>query len=341
VIPGLVGRLKGVWCHSANAVFAVGDDDLLKKGPGDKWVLQSGDLTQEYYCDAVHGSSDDYVLAIADDIVLKFDGGQWTAKWGIPDSSSTRGFNDLWVLSELDSFIAGDGGEIFHLDSTSLSALTNMTVTKPNPQNLESIWVDAGGTFGFAGGWYGELLQFDGAAWSDAGAGLTEYVMDIFGFSPASVYAVADKKVLHYNGTAWSVALDAPIFGFFQEIWGDSETNIYAVGSDEALYHYDGVQWSYIDLYSTLDPLGLWSDINFNAVWGNSAGEVVIGGSTTGFYLPGSIIARYNGQEWKMEWFRGSGMGNRIESIWISPAGKEYTTQANSVLMHREPVPMM
>ena len=73
-------------------------------------------------------------------------------------------------------------------------------------------------------------------------------------------------------------------------VWGSSATDVYAVGENNTIVHFDGIKWSLIEneLSSEIDDL--------KAVWGFSANDVYVGGE-------GPILLNYNGLSWsKLTW---------------------------------------
>jgi hypothetical protein len=114
--------------------------------------------------------------------------------------------------------------------------------------------------------------------------------------------------ILHYDGTAWSVALqgmtNAP--PSLKSVWGASSSAVFAVGSQcgrSIVLRYDGTAW-------TPQPAQSCPSFGFKefvSVWGSSPADVfaVERGSTTPTSL-GSDIYRFDGQTtWSPQYTRG------------------------------------
>jgi hypothetical protein len=118
----------------------------------------------------------------------------------------------------------------------------------------------------------------------------------IWGSSANNIYVCgsndrASGRMYHFDGQSWTnvkllITEGGPLsrVGFFNGIVGFSADNIYAVGDvgihfDPFLIHFDGSQWSEINVP---DGTGLLS------IWARSPGEIWIGG----FH---GFLARYNG----------------------------------------------
>ncbi len=57
------------------------------------------------------------------------------------------------------------------------------------------------------------------------------------GSTGSDVFAVGDEVILHYDGTAW-IPMSAPSGVVFNDIWGNSGTDVFVVG--DVILHYDG-----------------------------------------------------------------------------------------------------
>jgi hypothetical protein len=94
--------------------------------------------------------------------------------------------------------------------------------------------------------------------------------------------------IFHYNGHKWSEMSssdDEFLDGIMlHAVWGSSSSNVYAVGSQWTILHYDGIEWSQIEsgLYSdTGNDMGERSpESGFWSVWGSSANDIYAVGSS-------------------------------------------------------------
>ena len=93
-----------------------------------------------------------------------------------------------------------------------------------------------------------------------------------WGSSPTDVWAVgAAGTLLHYDGTAWSPALDPD--GFANDLFavqGAAANDVWAVGSAGTVLHYDGSAWK---------TVGGSGNCDYKSVWVGSASDVWIGGA--------------------------------------------------------------
>ncbi len=100
-------------------------------------------------------------------------------------------------------------------------------------------------------------------------------------------------------------------------VWGSSEKDVFAVGWDGMILHYDGNRWQAMDS-GTGEAL--------RHVWGYDAGTVfAVGGDTSG-----PVIVRYDGTAWNLVYTRPAGLLNGVwgispDNIWA--VGKFDTTR--------------
>ncbi|UCH42738.1 MAG: PKD domain-containing protein [Dehalococcoidales bacterium] len=129
-----------------------------------------------------------------------------------------------------------------------------------------------------------DVTVLSNETWKRMVSGTTGTLQGVWGNSPSDVYAVGDEStVLHYNGTSWRL-MDTPAEVSLQGIWGSSSSDIFAVGLDGAILHYDGEDWSQMDSGTTS---------SLEAVWGTSSSDVFAAGE-------GGTILHYDGDDWSI-----------------------------------------
>lgn len=68
----------------------------------------------------------------------------------------------------------------------------------------------------------------------------------------------------------------------FSAIWGSAANDVFAVGTNGLISHYDGSQWQEMESNSVSD---------LNGIWGSSSTEVFAVGE-------GGVILHYEGNQW-------------------------------------------
>jgi hypothetical protein len=129
-----------------------------------------------------------------------------------------------------------------------------------------------------------DVLFFDGATFESMGAsaptGLSG-MTDVWASSVDDVWAVGDDAIIaHYDGSAWGRTVAGSPFK--SSIWGSGPTDVYALSTFD-LMHYDGSGWTEIDL----DAGG-----GDGQVWGTSASDVWV-------MTDDSEISHFDGVRWE------------------------------------------
>ncbi len=86
------------------------------------------------------------------------------------------------------------------------------------------------------------------------------------GSSATDVFAVGHEgTILHYDGSAWS-AMTSGTPKWLLGVWGSSGNNVFAVGHGGTILHYDGLSWS---------AMSSGASRSLEAVWGASGSYVL------------------------------------------------------------------
>ena len=97
--------------------------------------------------------------------------------------------------------------------------------------------------------------------------------------------------VLHYDGEQWSLApipeLERPGVRAFFKVWGSGPDDIYAVGQNGAVLHWNGTEFTELGVGVSQDLIG---------IWGTGPDDVtVVGGRGTAelaHFVRGAVAAR-------------------------------------------------
>ncbi|MCP4107814.1 MAG: hypothetical protein GY749_20105 [Desulfobacteraceae bacterium] len=105
---------------------------------------------------------------------------------------------------------------------------------------------------------------------------------DIWGNSGTDIFAVGEKgTILHYDGSTWT-AMASNSYNYLRSVWGRSGNNVFAVGENGTILHYNGTDWTRMTSTTSDDLEG---------VWGSSGNDVFA------VSKQGSIF-HYNGNTW-------------------------------------------
>ncbi len=125
--------------------------------------------------------------------------------------------------------------------------------------NLEAVWVSPGG-FVYACGSSGLTWKLSlGGIFGLADTGPTSVAFrDIWGSSDDDIFVVGDDGTIrHFDGSNWST-MDSRFDKTLFSVWGRSNTDVYAVGSDGVILHYDGNVWDSMPTPISLTLFSVW-----------------------------------------------------------------------------------
>jgi photosystem II stability/assembly factor-like uncharacterized protein len=132
---------------------------------------------------------------------------------------------------------------------------------EPECVKLRAVWVESSERQWFAGD-EGKIFRTDPNGNGGAPNRLRLVEMNsrslrrlsgLWGFDGNDVWAVGDQGVLrHWNGEAWSIVA-SPVLADLHGVWGARPDDVWAVGEDGTVVHWDGVSWSVKDIPFSAD----------------------------------------------------------------------------------------
>jgi len=158
------------------------------------------------------------------------------------------------------------------------------TIETPSTGGLSCIFaLSASDVFLCAGA---QVIHYDGAAFTALGTDVTaatglDGLTDVWAASRSDVWVVGDDAIIgHYDGTAWRRTLAGSPFK--TSIWGSGPSDIYALDTFD-LVHFDGSTWNEV----RLDGGG-----GGGQVWGTSASDVWV-------MTDSSDLSHFDGASWQ------------------------------------------
>jgi hypothetical protein len=197
------------------------------------------------------------------------------ATWCRESSEHLPALNDMWAAAPDDIYAVGDRGVVLHYDGRAWSKV------RSGGPALRAVWGHDGTVW--AVGDSGVSLRYDGAGWTSIPTGVTVSLQGVHGTGADRVFAVGGGRVLHYDGSAWtgmtpppcgcqlfavyakpsvgivvagsggSVYLRAPGgwqrmnvpgAGILRDIWAAAWYDMFVVGDDGVLAHWNGNTWT-------------------------------------------------------------------------------------------------
>jgi photosystem II stability/assembly factor-like uncharacterized protein len=330
-IPGRPVRY-GVWGSSPNDVFFLGhtgsmvrggfDDRRIMHFDGTIWSEKMDTGVPEHLT-GIWGSAPDDVFAVGNKgVIVRYDGSRWSAMEPPQKRSTSRNLNAVWGASGSNVYAVGDSGTILHFDGQHWTAEAGHA-----DFNLYDVWGDAKCNHIFAVGDAGTILLYCNGRWSRMASIAQVPLNGIWGTTCGEdVYAVGAPSVDHENairytilkfdGEKWS-RMDAPAVapgkGNLNSVWGASNTDVFAVGDDGVILHYDGKTWTETS-GKTRTQMALRATADLYNIYGFSEKQIY----AVGRY---GTILYYDGVDWKK--VDSSSSGSPIERItkWNAVTG--------------------
>jgi hypothetical protein len=213
------------------------------------------------------------------------------------------------ALSKDDRWIVGgtpDKGEILHYDGS------DFEVIDPGVDVGLLNWIHGFGSGEFiVVGNGGAALRGDDGTWSQVDVPTDQDLWGVWGANPSDIWAVggnADESgvptVLRDTGTGFEAValpvLERPDVKAFFKVWGSGEDDVYIVGQNGAVLHWNG---------EILEELHVGVSQDLITVWGTGPSRVaMVGGRKNG------VMALWDGKEW-----RSPEMGNfpGLNGVWL------------------------
>jgi hypothetical protein len=343
--PG--GDLYAVWGSSATDVWTVGEGGKMLHYDGVGWT-NDGPVGFETPLYGVWGSAPHDVWAVGDaGAILHYDGA-WSADTAIAGATFNAvwgtGAGDVWAAGSVDD---GSTGVLYHNDGTGWAEVSDPELSLTGllsgwSSGPHDVWITSGG----------DVLHWDGAAWTRlaVGSGIPLYgitgtsASDVFtvgdlgviahssggafadmalpepgslyslwGSSASDVWAVGDFVMMHRTGGTWT-SQPAPDYATLYAVWGASASEVWAAGDFGAIVHYDGADWSTVHVDSAL---------TLNALWGASATDVWAAGSD-------GAVVHWDGAAWSTS---SAGTDTHF-GLWGSAAGNVFAVGDNGSIQH-------
>lgn len=288
------GDLWGVAGRSPSDVHAVGSSYLLYDGTS--WKPFPTPIT----INAQWGFTNSLAFAVTSaGTILRFNGTGWSTM----PSPMVGALYDIWGSSASDLYAVGVNGNLLHYDGVAWSKVPSGTSV-----TLYGIWGYRGTIY--AVGASGTILRNTGGGWMPMASGTAATLYDVHGTSNGRVFAAGTDGLHHWDGTSWSLmtspcclnavwSTPGAVFSVgdggrvwrrtttgvltilpgaptLKGVWGTGPNDVFAVGANSTISHWDGVSWTPV-----APPAGVSSTFTSAWIWGTSPTEVFVTGSNT------------------------------------------------------------
>lgn len=103
----------------------------------------------------------------------------------------------------------------------------------------------------------------------------------IWGAAANDVWAVGyNNNIIHYDGSAWTSQMSGAS-GALNAVWGTSSSDVWAAGEGGSFFHWNGTEWTLIDKNAFCEVL---------SIWGSSSTDV--------WAVGGECLLHWDGTSW-------------------------------------------
>lgn len=243
-----------IWGAGAE-IFSVGYGARMAYFDGQTWL--TGSMASEYYATDVAGRAGE-TWVVGDDGALRDTGrGLVQVPWQAPPAKPLRG---VWVGGPGEVFAVGENGVIARLDAATGKLVEE---TAPSLGKLRRVTGVPGGPV-WAAGENGIIERTAAGTWKTVSA---FDATDIWARAATDVWAVSwAGGVLHQSGSgSWTkvqTSLTEDLYG----VHGSSASDIWVVGDNALVAHFDGASWTKIPAPAASGALkSVW--VGPKAVW--------------------------------------------------------------------------
>lgn len=268
----------GIWMFSATEWMGVAaDGQIIHFKNGDVYAIDPGVLNQ---LNDIWASGPNDIFVVGDSyqsgpgLILHYDGSMWSQMAHTFQEDITGVFG----LTSTNVYAVTADGLVIHYDGASWAQVYD----RPGGFGLADVWCESL-TNVIAVGESGGIVRWDGGSWSDDSV-IGDDFTSVWGTAFNRIYACGGEQIWLYDGS-WGLAQSAAGWEL-EEIHGSSADDVWAVGPDQNVVHWNGSSWMEVDAGN--DDVGN----DFHAVWAWSTTNAVLLSDHGGVY-------QYNGSNWE------------------------------------------
>ena len=309
--------IHGVWAYDDQHVFAVGEREtdtgsvgVIYFYDGSSWSQMNAGTVEALW--DVWGTSPSNVFAVGSNkTILHYDGSQWTSMQSNITFPSPVTLLAVWGASANDVFAAGTWGVVVHYDGNQWSQVHTAVYT------INDLWGSSGSDV-YAPADYGHLFHYDGSAWNDVSPNPSDSYSAVWGQASDDFYVIGNSSetatLYHHDGITWTTPVTFP--KLIGAIDGKSSSlDLYGVGDNGYIFHYDGSQGERISY-------GVMEDIN--DIWGFSYESIFAVGDK-------GTVLRYDGERWIT---MTTGTTKDLYDIWGSAEDDLFAVGEGGTILH-------
>jgi hypothetical protein len=89
-------------------------------------------------------------------------------------------------------------------------------------------------------------------------------IYSIHAFNENNIFFTDGGEIIHFDGISYKqdCSINSLLTGKINKLWGTSSSDLYAVGNNGNIAHYNGTKWTKIESGTDLDIYDIWGDYN-------------------------------------------------------------------------------
>ncbi len=284
--PAYVFSESGMYQCFVEAEAVTGETYLLNNtavqsvvvyGESFSWLTEVSNTN--YQLNGIYYLNPTNAIAVGDyGKIATYNGVDWTT---ITNPNGAWELNDVYAADANNIYAVGQGGHIFFYNGSQWSTITingaYQDFEAVDGNNANDIWVV---------GDDGIIYNYDGTAWNLINSNTTAKLKGVYCAGNLTYVVGYSGTILQINGTSVYQMTNVPSERYY-DIHGTSDNNIFAVGQDATILHYNGNAWTVMN-----SPLPYTDDIN--GVWAADNGEAFA-------CTQSANMLHYTGSAWELQ----------------------------------------
>ena len=137
----------------------------------------------------------------------------------------------------------------------------------------------------------------------------------VWGSSGSDVYVVGNEgRLLHYDGTAWSPK-ESGTTNNLSSVWGSAADSVFVAGDNGMILRYDGADWT---------PMVSGTSNHLPTIWGAAQDDIFVGGAW-------GTILHYDGSAWST---MKSNARSHVIGLWGASSSDVFATGFDGQILH-------
>jgi hypothetical protein len=165
-----------------------------------------------------------------------------SSHWSL-GSPTTNSLKSVYTILRSQAWAVGEYGTIIYCRYIDYDYRW-ANVESPTDNPLYSVYMLNDGNDGWAVGWNGTIIRWNGTRWNSVSSPTTANLFSVFMTSANDGWAMGvNGAIIHWNGIEWANAESPTTQHLYSVNMMGAVNDGWAVGENGAIIHYEGGQW--------------------------------------------------------------------------------------------------